>query len=194
MKNLREEGFDAVGFDKSPHIGGLWRYTTDENTISVTPQTRTNNSRQRLSYSDFPWSKKVGNYPNGSEVAEYLDQFAEHNSLLPHCRLGLGMRTLDRSEKSEQWDLTFEDQTGRLIMEQFNRVLVTTGAQNRPVMLKFDGMEHFKGNIIHSRAFKDAKAFAGQRVLVVGLSNTAGDVATELSQVCPEVFISHRSG
>jgi dimethylaniline monooxygenase (N-oxide forming) len=172
----------------------LWRYTTDEQTISVTKHTKTNNSKQRLAFSDFPWSKNAGNYPDASEIADYIDQFAEHNKLLPHCRLGLGIHYLERSEKSDQWDLTLKDKDGRLITEQFSRVLITTGAQSRPVMPKFSGMEHFKGKVIHARAFKDAKDFAGERVLIVGLSNTAGDVAAELSDVCPEVFISHRSG
>lgn len=26
LKNLREEGFDAVGFDRNDYVGGLWRF------------------------------------------------------------------------------------------------------------------------------------------------------------------------
>lgn len=36
LKNLREEGFDAVAFDRHDYVGGLWRFTDDENTTSVT--------------------------------------------------------------------------------------------------------------------------------------------------------------
>ncbi|KPI44468.1 Dimethylaniline monooxygenase [N-oxide-forming] 3 [Cyphellophora attinorum] len=193
LKNLREEGFDAVGFDKNPYIGGLWRYTTDETTLSVTQHTKTNNSQQRLAFSDFP-ARYTTNYPDAREIADYIDEYAKHFNLVPHCRLGLGLHRLDRSDKSEHWDLTLQGRDGSLVTEQFSRVLLTTGSQNRLVIPKFEGQEHFKGKIIHSRAFKDAKPFAGQRVLLVGLSNTAGDVAAELSEVCPEVFVSHRSG
>jgi dimethylaniline monooxygenase (N-oxide forming) len=26
LKNLREEGFDAVGFDRNDYVGGLWHF------------------------------------------------------------------------------------------------------------------------------------------------------------------------
>lgn len=34
LKNLLEEGFDAVGLERNDHLGGLWRFT-DEPAISV---------------------------------------------------------------------------------------------------------------------------------------------------------------
>lgn len=36
--------------------------------------------------------------------------------------------------------------------------------------------------------------FAGKRVVVVGLSNTAADATTDLSKVTTETYISHRTG
>ncbi|ETN40413.1 uncharacterized protein HMPREF1541_04690 [Cyphellophora europaea CBS 101466] len=194
LKNLREAGFDAVGFEKNPYIGGLWRYTADQQTLSVTKSTRTNVSWQRFQFTDFPWPKDPGNYPTAAEVSRYIDQYAEHFQLLPHCRLGLGIHKLDRSKDADLWDLTLKDKDGDLITEQFNRVLVTSGVQSHPVMPEIEGMEHFKSKIIHSIAFKEPKDYANQRVLLVGLSNTGGDIAAELSDVCPEIFVSHRSG
>lgn len=34
VKNLLEEGFDVVGFERSSYIGGLWHFNEDENTDS----------------------------------------------------------------------------------------------------------------------------------------------------------------
>jgi dimethylaniline monooxygenase (N-oxide forming) len=36
LKNLLEEGFDATAFEKNEYVGGLWRFTEDENVTSVT--------------------------------------------------------------------------------------------------------------------------------------------------------------
>lgn len=35
VKNLREEGFDVTGFERSSYVGGLWHFTEDEETLSV---------------------------------------------------------------------------------------------------------------------------------------------------------------
>lgn len=35
MKNLLEVGFNVVGFDKHPYVGGLWNYNEQKDAISV---------------------------------------------------------------------------------------------------------------------------------------------------------------
>lgn len=34
LKNLLEEGFDAVGLERNEYLGGLWKFT-EKSTISV---------------------------------------------------------------------------------------------------------------------------------------------------------------
>lgn len=46
---------------------------------------------------------------------------------------------------------------------------------------------HFKGQYLHSQEYKDAEAFRGKRVLVVGIGNTGGDLSVELSRVAAKV-------
>lgn len=41
VKNLLEEGFDVVGFEKSSYVGGLWHFTDDKDTLSVLESTST---------------------------------------------------------------------------------------------------------------------------------------------------------
>ncbi|KAI8168020.1 Monooxygenase [Colletotrichum sp. SAR 10_70] len=38
LKNCLEEGFEAIGFERSSYVGGLWKYTPDENKTSVLPR------------------------------------------------------------------------------------------------------------------------------------------------------------
>lgn len=45
----------------------------------------------------------------------------------------------------------------------------------------------FKGQQLHSREYRDVQAFQGKRVLVVGIGNTGGDLAVELSRVAAKV-------
>lgn len=184
-----------MGFEKSDYIGGLWRYTANQDTLSVTKSTKVNLSRQKFSFTDFPWpDDSIDDYPEASLVADYIDLYAKAFDLLPHCRLGLGAHRLERSKESDHWDLTVKNKQGELITEQFRKVLITTGTQGRPVVPKVQGIDQFKGKIIHSIAFKEPKDFAGKKVVVVGLSNTGGDVCAELSDVASEIYLSHRSG
>ena len=64
-------------------------------------------------------------------------------------------------------------------------------------MAHFDGLETFPGRIIHSSNYKSAafNGVQGERLLIVGIGNSAIDAATEaaLSGRC-EVSVSTRSG
>lgn len=56
------------------------------------------------------------------------------------------------------------------------------------------GIERFKGQYFHSRQYKRPEGFEGKRILVIGIGNSASDVAVELSRKAAQVFISTRHG
>lgn len=49
------------------------------------------------------------------------------------------------------------------------------------------GHDTFTGTCIHSRDYKDGTAFSGKRVMVVGIGNSGGDIASEISRHAAKV-------
>lgn len=45
----------------------------------------------------------------------------------------------------------------------------------------------FSGRCLHSWEYKDADAYRGKRVLVVGIGNSGGDIAVEISRSAEKV-------
>lgn len=50
------------------------------------------------------------------------------------------------------------------------------------VILVSPGHEDFPGECVHSWDYKDPDAYRGKRVLVVGIGNSGGDIAVEISR------------
>ncbi len=46
------------------------------------------------------------------------------------------------------------------------------------------GIDTFPGAIVHSWDYKDPDPYLGKRVVVVGIGNSGGDIAVELSRAC----------
>jgi len=65
-----------------------------------------------------------------------------------------------------------------------------TGHHVDPYFPKFDGMEKFKGRLIHSHSYKDHDGYEDQRVVVIGIGNSGGDIAVELSRISSQVILS----
>jgi len=81
--------------------------------------------------------------------------------------------------------------------ELFDALLVGNGHHWNPAFPEFEGT--FAGDTLHSHHYIDTTDpldLRGQRVLVVGIGNSAVDIASELSRkgVAEEVFLSTRSG
>jgi dimethylaniline monooxygenase (N-oxide forming) len=73
-------------------------------------------------------------------------------------------------------------------------VIAIGGTTSQPNVPVIEGLEKFKGQSLHSRAFKKPEQFAGRRVMVVGFGNTAADTSTQLAEVAEKVYIAHRNG
>ena len=76
--------------------------------------------------------------------------------------------------------------------ERFDAVMVCTGFNSQPYMPTLAGADTFRGRILHSAAYKGPEAFAGQRLVVVGASSSASDVATEVCRTAPGLLLSIR--
>lgn len=73
-------------------------------------------------------------------------------------------------------------------------LVFATGIVANPYEPTIPGRERYGGRVLHSVAYRRPEPFVGQRVLVVGAGNSAGEIAAELAASGAEVTISVRSG
>src|SRR4051794_14029900 len=104
LKNLRDEGFNAIGFDRNNYIGGLWQYSTNNQT-SVLETTVVNISKERACFTDYPFPDDVPSHPTAAQVQEYLIGYAEHFKLEPYIRLSTCIKQITFDKERQQWIL-----------------------------------------------------------------------------------------
>ncbi|NXC48052.1 FMO4 monooxygenase, partial [Penelope pileata] len=195
-----DEGLEPTCFERSEDIGGLWRFTDDaaSGRVSVYRSIITNTSKEMSCYSDFPCPEDFPVFLPHSLLLEYFRMYARHFQLLQHIRLKttvLSVRKRPDFATSGQWEVVTETE-GTQESHIFDAVMVCTGNFQKPhlPLASFPGIEtRFRGRYLHSQEYKDAEAFQGKRVLVIGIGNTGGDIAVELSRVAAKVFLSTRS-
>ena len=76
----------------------------------------------------------------------------------------------------------------------FDHVIVCTGTNREPAIPDYLNSSSYQGKIIHSSQYRSAKPLAGKRVLIVGLGESASDIAFNVSQEAANVCIIARSG
>ena len=193
LKNLLDQGLDAVAFDRNEDVGGNWIYSEKESHSSVFETTHIISSKTLSQYEDFTFDDfdpETADYPSHEVLRNYFQAYARHFDLYPHIRFGTMVKSCDRVSSTE-WKVTTE-KDGVETTESFTHLVVANGHHWKPRYPEYPG--EFTGEFLHSHHFKKAAPFAGKRVLVIGGGNSACDVAVETSRVSAQTAISWRRG
>lgn len=194
LKNLREDGFDATILERRPYVGGLWKQSSDS-TISVTEHTMFNTSRFRAGISDFPLPADTPDYPSAKDLHQYFDRYCDHFDLWPHINLEAEVKGMYRERGRWALEVQYSNETK---VQHFDKILCATGSMVIPKTPAMEGVEKFKGSVIHAIDFPQPSElesrYGGQNVLLIGLSATAQDVITDLSDYAKKIYVTHRSG
>ncbi|CAB3406825.1 unnamed protein product [Caenorhabditis bovis] len=196
---LMHPEIEVVCLEGSGEIGGLWRYKPEETQLSsVMKSTVINTSKEMTAYSDFPPESRMANFMHNREMLRYLSMYADHFDLRAHIRFNHKVEAIERNDDYEatgKWRVAYVDDKGGRHTEVFDGVMLCHGHHTIPHWpAKFPGQDEFKGNIIHSHSYKDHRGYEDRIVVVVGVGNSGGDVAVELSRIAKQVYLVTRRG
>jgi cation diffusion facilitator CzcD-associated flavoprotein CzcO len=197
LKAMKDEGVDVVGYEKGDRVGGLWVY---ENSNGLSPAYRSlhlNTSKGRTEFADYPMPSDWEDYPAASKVAQYLADYAEEFGVTEHIRFST---TVQRVEKvvdetgSLMWEIEAIDADGVQTIDHVDGVVVANGHNWDPKWPSPSYPGEFSGTQMHAHDYRSSDVFTGRRVLVVGMGNSAMDIAVDASYVAEDVLLSARHG
>jgi dimethylaniline monooxygenase (N-oxide forming) len=194
-KALLEEGLSPVVFERAAQVGGLWNYDEalpDGGGLAYR-SLRTNTAKLLTAFSDFPFPDSAPDYPHRAEVADYLQNYAAHFGLLQHIQFHTQVEAVQPAEGG-CWKVRTRRVGGEAVEAVYDAVVCASGLFGIPAMPSPPGAESFEGAVLHSAAYKGPEAFAGQRVLVVGVGSSGADLAVEVSGVAQQVMLSTARG
>ncbi|XP_059196500.1 flavin-containing monooxygenase 5-like isoform X2 [Centropristis striata] len=201
IKICVDEGLEPVCFESSDDIGGLWRFkeSPEPERSSIYRSLVVNTSKEMMCFSDFPMPADYPNYMHNSQLLQYFHLYADHFDLLRYIHFQTKVRSVTQRPDfsvSGQWDIVTINRDGQEQRHVFDAVLVCSGHYTHPALplSDFPGYETFSGRCFHSWEYKDADGCRGQRVVVVGIGNSGGDIAVEISRSAEKTFLSTRQG
>lgn len=186
-KVLQERGIRFDWFEEADRPGGVWALDSSTRRSGAYRHLHTNTSKVRTAYPGFPHLPGVADYPHHTEMLAYLERYIDYHGLR---ELLTPETTVTCAAPTEHgWDV--ELGTGE--RRQYTHLAVATGHLWQRVWPTVD-LDSFHGEVFHSREYVDPQRFAGRRVVIVGLGNTAADVAVAVSNVAKETYLAARSG
>lgn len=161
--HLRRAGLDHLVLDAQPTPGGAWR--------STWPSLRLFSSPGHSSLPGWRMPDHPDLFPPVSHVLDYLTEYERRYDLAVERPVSV------RDVRAGQGDLEVVTDRGVL---RARYVINATGTWSAPFVPRVDGAETFTGRQLHSAHYRGPRAFAGQRVAVVGGGNSGVQVTADL--------------
>lgn len=179
---LKAEDFKITLFDQCARMGGQW--TSDPEYSGIWPNMRTNTSRPMTCFSDLRQEQNRAAFTSAETVCSYLERYADLFDLNADAHLGHRVTSLSRDNDGNGFRVTYVAPDGTCTQKSFSHAIVASGRHRDPAIPDLQGLQSFTGSggVSHSFSYRSAERFRGQRVVVLGGSISALEIASELAQ------------
>src|SRR5207247_3535089 len=92
--------------------------------------------------------------------------------------MGIAVQTGVQVERIDREGAAWRLETSRGV-SQADRAVVATGHSKEPYLPRWPGT--FRGDLVHSAAYRNPAPYIGRRVLVVGAGNSGAEIAVDLA-------------
>lgn len=194
-KRLKDHAIPFDWFEMSDRIGGNWAYDNPNGRSAAYASLHIDTSKWRLQFEDFPCPTDWPDFPHHSLLNGYFNDYVDHFGLRPLIRFN--SEVLRVWQEGGDWfaEVASGGEVGRF--GPYSHVAICNGHHWDPNIPAIPG--HFDGAEFHARDYRtpfDPLDLRGKTVVVVGLGNTAVDIASELGQrsLGTRLIVSARRG
>ena len=173
---VRQLGLRPTVLERSAEIGSSWAGRYDSLHLHTV--------RWLSGLPGMPIPRRYGRWVSRDDLAQYLRAYADRFSIEPE--LGVSATRIERSGGG--WAV--QTDTGP---RQASVVVVATGYSQLPYVPDWPGLDSFVPPLVHSSRYRNAAAYAGRHILVVGAGNSAAEIASELATAGAQVDLSVRT-
>jgi len=163
-KVLKQQGYAVQVLEKRDHIGGVWYDNYEGAGLQVPFYT--------YNMPDFVFPDNTPIIPKQDVILKFFERYIDEFKLQESIHLGTQVAVIQQLPDSS-WELSLSDGTKKA----YDFLVLCNGTFHYPYIPSFPGIDTFKGKILHSSDFKQAKALcSGKRVVVIGAGKSAFDI------------------
>lgn len=202
-KVLHQRGLPFDCYEKSDRVGGNWVFRNKNGMSACYRGLNINTSRTRMQFADFPMPADYPDFPHHTQIAAYFDAFVDHFGFRSKILFERGVvkveRRQERSRSGPGEPISTSD-GGFLVTPEggapihYDAVIVANGHHWKPRWPDPPFPGSFDGLVMHAHAYEEPEIFRDKNVVVLGMGNSAMDIAVEASYVAKRTILTSRRG
>jgi dimethylaniline monooxygenase (N-oxide forming) len=191
VKALADADIDFDCFEKSDRIGGNWVFGNKNGMSAAYEGLYINTSRDRMQYADYPMPRSYPDFPHHTQIAAYFDDYVDHFDLRRRITFETSVEHAElEGPDPQRWRVRLSNGDERT----YDTLLVANGHHWDPLGPEPPPPGSFHGRQLHAHDYRSKSELRDKRVVVVGMGNSAMDIAVESSEVATRTYLSARRG
>lgn len=183
---LERLGIPYVIYERRSEIGGTWSINTYPDARVDTPSAMYEFSFEKR----YPWTEHFARQP---EVRRYLEHIAKKFGIFDKIRFNHDVKGGTFDEIASRWRLDIMNDQGARAPTTANFVVSASGLFSTPRELAVEGVESFRGEIVHSTQWDERHSAAGKSVAVVGNGSTGVQLLDRISDEAASTHVFQRT-
>ncbi|PLB48936.1 putative cyclohexanone monooxygenase [Aspergillus steynii IBT 23096] len=174
LHSLLQLGLNAKAIDKAGDVGGTWWWNQYPGAMSDTWSHLYRYTFDPELLQTYPWSSWYVTQP---EILEYLRHVVQRYDLRPHMHLSTEMTSAIWDDDAAHW--TVRCQSGDVFHARY--LISALGILHQAHVPDFPGLSTFRGDVVHTGAWRPDLDLTGRRVGVVGVGSSGTQVVTAIA-------------
>lgn len=180
---LDEAGIkDLVILEAGDGVGGAWHWNTYPGVGVDIPSFS-------YQFSFAPSTKWTRTYARGSELKNYAEKLVDDFDLQGRLRLNTKINRAAFDEKNDIWRISTTD--GASLTAR--HLISATGVFTQPQPPDFDGLEDFRGDLMHTARWDHEVSLTDRRVAIIGTGASAVQVIPSIASRVAELTVFQRT-
>lgn len=172
-------------FEALDGFGGTWK-------VHTYPGIRSDSNLYTFGYRDKPWTGPP--IATAQEILTYMGEFIEENDLAPLIHYNHKITKAEWSSTEKLYTVTYETPDGEhTVKARFLWMCQGYYDLDKGYTPDWDGMDSFKGEIVHPQDWPDDIDLSGKKVVVIGSGATAATLVPNIAKSCEHVTMLQRS-
>ncbi|MCP5131320.1 MAG: NAD(P)/FAD-dependent oxidoreductase [Pseudomonadales bacterium] len=169
-------------------VGGTWdlfRY----------PGIRSDSDMYTFGFNFKPWVSPKAISPGG-DIRRYIAEAAAENGIDKHIHFGHRVIAADWCSKTALWKAQVRELASGEVSEISSHFFFSGGGYynyDEGYTPEFDGVESFRGQVIHPQKWPADLDYAGKKIIVIGSGATAVTLVPSLAETAANVIMLQRS-
>ena len=155
------DNFDLVLYDRNLQVAGTWFENTFPGCCDV--------PSVNYVYTFEPKYDFASVYATASEIREYFESFTRRHGLGVYCKLQHEIVCAAWDDENAKWNIQIQNlASGVLLQDSCDIFINASGFLNNWRWPTIEGLEKFRGPLLHSANWRNEVSLAGKRMSLIG--------------------------